>query len=225
MSGIDWRHEAAKEEFGRSVLRAQESLGGRGIVSAEHFALVKGMSFICAADREDWPCSTARAETTSGGVATEGLREDLLARAIHEYTHLDSEDECDSPGDAVQIAARYRAALSTTPPAPEGPHSDGCAGGCGTNNSDDPPCPAQDHYRASANGTHLFDESCSYCAPAPEGDREGLDVFNLTRAIEHLGQSDEIWLGRPYGDFAEALAAEYDRLANPSPVDDREPGS
>jgi hypothetical protein len=57
---------------------------------------------------------------------TPGLREALVARAIHDYAHLDDEKECDAPIDAREILRRhdeYRAALARqdteTPEHPE----------------------------------------------------------------------------------------------------------
>jgi hypothetical protein len=39
------------------------------------------------------------------------------------------------------------------------------------------------------------------------------DVFILTRVIEQLGESDQIWLGRPYSDFAEAIVRSWPEAA------------
>jgi hypothetical protein len=82
---------------------------------------------------------------------------DRLAALLHE-------EWCDKIGHPTRgvchdIAARLIAAgvtcsaesdqqVSAATPAPLDGHSDGCAGDCGTNDSDNPPCPAQDAIRA-----------------------------------------------------------------------------
>lgn len=101
-------------------------------------------------------------------------------------------------------------------------HSDGCAGNCGTNDSDNPPCPAQDHARQSRAGTHLYDESCPFCVGPSRGktppadvsgpDLDPLDIDAMAQALElrdvQRGGSPHITPGNTfYREEAAALLA------------------
>ncbi len=70
----------------------------------------------------------------------------------------------------------------------------------------------RDHQHQSSSGTHLFDESCQWCAIL-ETLREPLDVDRLARAIEdHLRETETGPAHWGVPECAQDIAAEYARL-------------